>query len=218
MTRLEHHDQLLAIFCAMVAGFVDAVGFLASGGFFLSFMSGNSTRLAVGLSEAATFTTLAALLLGSFVGGVVVASYFGRKLSGSHRQRQGTILGAIALILFLSPVLAPQTYFFTALALTAAAMGAVNVLYERDGAVSFGLTYMTGALVKIGQGIATALDGGDRFGWVSYLLLWLGLLGGAIGGAAMFSRLDFASLWFAAVVTTILSTSLLVSKRSMEGG
>lgn len=35
----------------MTGGYVDAVGFMMTGGFFVSFMSGNSTRLAVGLID-----------------------------------------------------------------------------------------------------------------------------------------------------------------------
>jgi uncharacterized membrane protein YoaK (UPF0700 family) len=46
-----------------------------------------------------------------------------------------------------------------------------NTLFEREGSVSFGLTYMTGALVKIGQGIATLISGGARLEWLPYLLL-----------------------------------------------
>ena len=44
MTRLDRNARILAVSFAAMAGMVDAIGFLASGGFFLSFMSGNSTR------------------------------------------------------------------------------------------------------------------------------------------------------------------------------
>ncbi|MET0229353.1 MAG: DUF1275 family protein, partial [Rhodanobacteraceae bacterium] len=33
------------------AGYVDAVGYLSLGGFFVSFMSGNSTQLGVGIAQ-----------------------------------------------------------------------------------------------------------------------------------------------------------------------
>ena len=44
-----------------LAGFVDAVAFIQSGGFFVSFMSGNSTRMAVGFVQnpGAAWTALA---------------------------------------------------------------------------------------------------------------------------------------------------------------
>ena len=65
----------------------------------------------------------------------------------------------------------------------AAAMGAENTTFERDGEVSIGLTYMTGALVKLGQRLAGAIMGGPKLAWAPYLMLWLGLVGGAVAGA-----------------------------------
>jgi uncharacterized membrane protein YoaK (UPF0700 family) len=43
----------LALACALsaMAGYVDGIGFLHLGGLFVSFMSGNSTRLGVSLAE-----------------------------------------------------------------------------------------------------------------------------------------------------------------------
>nr|WP_295670961.1 DUF1275 family protein [Sphingomonas sp.] len=47
-----------------MAGYVDAVGFLATGGYFVSFMSGNSTRLAVGIAQGAASAAITAGLIG----------------------------------------------------------------------------------------------------------------------------------------------------------
>lgn len=53
-----------------------------------------------------------------------------------------------------------------ALLLLAAAMGAENGLFLRDGEVSIGLTYMTGSLVRMAQRLAGALMGdADRWTW-----------------------------------------------------
>ena len=43
----------LALACTLsaLAGYVDAIGFLHLGGMFVSFMSGNSTRLGVSLAQ-----------------------------------------------------------------------------------------------------------------------------------------------------------------------
>lgn len=56
---------------AAIADYVDAIGFLKAGGFFVSFMSGNSTRLAVGLGTGAPSAAFAAGLVASFVVGVM---------------------------------------------------------------------------------------------------------------------------------------------------
>ena len=52
-------DIFIVTLASLLAGFVDAVGFIASGGLFISFMSGNSTRLGIGLAEVTQFAALA---------------------------------------------------------------------------------------------------------------------------------------------------------------
>lgn len=55
------------------------------------------------------------------------------------------------------------------------AMGLENAVFQIDGGAGLGLTYVTGALVKVGQLIAEALTGGGRWGWAPNLLLWAAL-------------------------------------------
>ena len=77
----------------------------------------------------------------------------------------------------------------------------------QDGEVRVGLTYMTGALVKLGKGITTALTGGDRLAWAPYLLLWLGLVLGAAFGALAFTTFGAAALWIAAAAMASLAAA-----------
>lgn len=195
-----------------MAGMVDAIGFLASGGFFLSFMSGNSTRLSVGMVDGAPYVIMVALLLLSFVTGVVVGSLIGRKATASPTQRQAVILIIIALLLFAAPIIAGTGFLLLGLCLAAFCMGLENTLFEREGSVSFGLTYMTGALVKIGQGFATLISGGPRLDWVPYLLLWLGLVSGAVVGALMFGIFGLNSLWLPAAYAGVFALVLLAPR------
>ena len=51
MIRFDQAYRTLAVGIAILAGFVDAIGFVESVGFFVSFMTGNSTRLAVGVAD-----------------------------------------------------------------------------------------------------------------------------------------------------------------------
>ncbi len=52
MIRYPLRIRLFAAGLSALAGFVDAIGFIKLGGYFVSFMSGNSTRLAVALAKA----------------------------------------------------------------------------------------------------------------------------------------------------------------------
>ncbi len=206
----------MAICFAAMAGMVDAIGFLSSGGFFLSFMSGNSTRLSVGLADGAPYVGMVALLLLSFVLGVTGGSLIGRQNIISARHRQVLILGVIALLLFVAPLCADAGFLLLCLCLAAFCMGAENTLFERDGSVSFGLTYMTGALVKIGQGLATMLSGGEKLAWMPYLILWLGLICGAAIGAVSFGIFGVHSLWIPSALASGFAL-ILVSDPKLPG-
>ena len=54
MTRYDKRVQALAVGLSALAGYVDAVGFMQLGGFFVPFRSGNSTTLGVSLVAGAT--------------------------------------------------------------------------------------------------------------------------------------------------------------------
>lgn len=214
MNKLDRNARLLATGFAAMAGMVDAIGFMASGGFFLSFMSGNSTRLSVGIVESAPYIGLVAALLASFVGGVVAGSLVGRQTTFGPHHRQAIILTGISLLLFAAPIVADAGLLPVALCFAAFCMGMENTLFEREGSVSFGLTYMTGALVKIGQDIATLISGGARLEWVPYLLLWLGLASGAMIGALMFGAFGLKSLWLPAAYAGIFALALFVPRKN----
>jgi hypothetical protein len=123
-------------------------------------MSGNTTRLAVGVAGIPAEALVAGRLILAFLGGVILGSLIGR-LGGWKRQPM--ILMLVALMIALGALAGMWGAPSIATLLVAAAMGAENTTFERDGEVSIGLTYMTGTLVKLGQRIARALTGGRRW-------------------------------------------------------
>ena len=195
MNRYDHPRQALAIGLAALAGFTDAVGFLSADGYFVSFMSGNTTRLGVNIARAPELAIVPALLLSGFVvgvaGGAVIAA-----LAGARRKP--AVLALVTALLFSATALRLLGLHAAMLALLVMAMGALNNTFQRGGEVAIGLTYMTGALVKLGQAIGAGFLGEKRSGWGGYLLLWGGLAAGAVLGALTFSHLAAATLWLAA--------------------
>lgn len=113
------------------------------------------------------------------------------------------VAGLLALAAGLNALGAPHG----AVVAMGLAMGAENAVFEEDGEIRIGLTYMTGALVKVGQRLATALLGGNRFAWASYLWLWAGLVVGGITGAVIYPHLGLGALWFAAGAAAILAVA-----------
>lgn len=202
MIRYEKRYWTLAAGLAGLAGYVDAVGFIKLGGFFVSFMSGNSTRLAVGLATDKSAAAVAGSLVAAFVFGVVLGSGLS---AAAGPRRKSAVLALVALLLGGAAMM-DGTFgsLWPALAM-AAAMGAENAVFQRDGEVSIGVTYMTGTLVKLGQSIASAMLGGPRWNWPPYLILWCALTGGAAAGAVAYVRLDAAALWIAVSLALLLA-------------
>lgn len=202
MIRYQKRFWVIAASLSAIAGFVDALAFVELGGFFVSFMSGNSTRLGVGLATSAEHALLAAGLIASFVLGV---------MAGTFANRRGDAVASVRVVLLVAAVLALAAMFAAlgltpaAVALLALAMGAENAVFKRDGEVGIGVTYMTGTLVKVGQRLAEAVSGGPAFGWLPYLLLWCGLVAGATAGAFAFAALSLNAIWIAVVAMLVVS-------------
>jgi len=201
MKRLHRRERATAASLATVAGFVDAVGFLTLGGFFVSFMSGNSTRLAAGLAQGEFGTVaVAGSLILLFVVGVAMGSAAGHY---SGPRRRPVVLATVTVLLVMAALFASLLADGrAAMAFATMAMGATNALFERDGEVAVGLTYMTGTLVKFGQRlVASLLRYGERGAWRPHLVHWLALVLGAVAGAIAYRVVDSKALWVAAAVS-----------------
>lgn len=87
----------------------------------------------------------------------------------------------------------------------ALAMGMANNVFVQKGEVSIGVTYMTGTLVKFGQRLAGKLLGESDSNWLPYLLLWIGLVSGAILGSIGYGFWNLHSLWAGVAICTGLA-------------
>ncbi len=168
------------------------------GGLFVSFMSGNSTRMGVSLAAgqlaaAEALGLIALFVLGAACGSLIV---LGR---GRYSPSRLLLIGSdcclrcrrcsmpSASIASPSP---PSCWRWD---------WRTRCSRSRAAAVS-ALTYVTGALVKVGQLIAAALTGGARFAWVPNLLLWAALVADRSLGALAYHWINLAAIWFAAAV------------------
>jgi len=201
----------IALACALsaLAGYVDGIGFLHLGGLFVSFMSGNSTRMGVSLAEgewepaASAFVFIVLYVIGAAAGSLILLGH------GVHRQ---------PLVLLAEAGLLAAAAFAYSIGLSNVAVGAIvvamgmeNAVFQIQGGAGLGLTYVTGALVKVGQLLADALKGGARFGWLPNLLLWAALVVGSVCGALAYHWLNLAAIWFAAGVALALSATLALT-------
>lgn len=175
---------------SLLAGATDAVGFMATGDF-VSFMSGNTTRLAVAVSNGDWALVLRlAMLLAAFV----ASNASGVVLARLGRRRALPLLLCVATLLCLAAAL-PMTEQFFALLAAVAAMGILNAAVEQVNGLPIGLTYVTGALSRFGRGLGRRLLGEHNDGWRVQLIPWAGMCIGAVIGAALEQRMGMQAMW-----------------------
>lgn len=195
-------NLMMAAGLSCLAGYTDAVGFKTLGGFFVSFMSGNSTRLGVNLSAAewswAVLLPLAIIVL--FTLGVMA----GAIIRAKSLKQGASVLAFVTAALALAALLSLLGQEHAAIVFMVLGMGASNNVFVKEGEVSVGVTYMTGTLVKLGQRLAGRWTDGGQKPWLPYLVLWLGLVVGAITGAFAHTYFELQCLWAAAVFSGFL--------------
>ena len=200
---MSTHSRRLMACLAALAGFVDALGHLSLGGFFVAFMSGNSTLLSIGAATADySRIGLATGLVASFVFGVVFGTLVSRMVQA---RRQSAVLALVAGLLALAWVLQAAGGTAAAGLFMAVAMGAENTVYQTPEGSGVGITYMTGTLVRVGLRLAEALTGeGWNLAWQDFLL-WASMILGALGGALTYKVVGLDGLWAAFAATVGLS-------------
>ena len=201
----------ISLACALsaLAGYVEAIGFLHLGGLYVSFMSGNSTRMGVALALGQWAPALESLgLIVLFVIGAAAGSLI---VLGHGVHRQPWVLLAEAALLAAGALAYAFGLPNAAVAAIVLAMGLENAVFQIEGGAGLGLTYVTGALVKVGQFAAAALKGGARWGWVSNLVLWAALVAGSVCGGLAYLWINLAAIWFAAAGALALSAIVAVT-------
>ena len=203
VTRDDIGHLTLAVCFTTIAGYVDAVGFLKLGGLFVSFMSGDSTQLGVMASEHRWNEAGEAFgIIVLFLVGVVLGHLFAL---WAKDWRRPAILLIDAALLGIAVALAPSQI---ALFPTVIAMGLQNEALHRVGDIKTNLTYVTGTLVGLGEHIAGALIGSEpekRWLWIPYLLLWLGLVSGAVIGASVYASQHVAALRWPTIALVVFA-------------
>jgi uncharacterized membrane protein YoaK (UPF0700 family) len=179
---------ILAALLAGLAGMVDAIGFLRLGHLFVSYMSGNTTQFAVAvgrnrLAEAGSILLLIVLFVLGAAGGQLIVHFTGRR----HLT---AVLATVMALLMLAAVME------TAPAPMVLAMGALNAAMHRAGNVAVSLTFVTGTLVRFGQGLGDFLAGrADGWAWAAQAVPWVGLIAGATIAGTAYERIGSAVDW-----------------------
>src|ERR1700757_2829359 len=173
---------------AALAGVLGATAFTHSAGYFVTFMTGNAQRAVLGyFRDDVKLSVSAGVLMLCFVAGVVVASACRRHFWVAHPHGP-TVLTTVSLFAatilgLIDDGLEEVDLDFPPILLVAFGIGSLNTSFVKDGEVSVPLSYVTGTLVKMGQGIERHIAGGDVTEWLGYFLLVTSFVVGAtLGG------------------------------------
>ncbi len=205
-------EARLSWLLAGLAGLLGATAFTHSTGYFLTFMTGNSERAVLGFfRDEEWLSTTAALLLTAFVGGVVTASVCRRHLWVAHPHGP-TVLTALCLAVaatvdILMRGWSADRVSFVPILFVAFGIGALNTSFVEDGEVSIPLSYVTGTLVKLGQGVERHISGGNAGAWLGYFLLYAAFLSGATVGGCISLVVSGSQMLAVATVVCVLTTA-----------
>jgi uncharacterized membrane protein YoaK (UPF0700 family) len=183
----------LGLILTATAGMTDVVGFMELGGYYTSFMSGNTTQIGAGLIHPLPILVLPGALvflffIGSFIGSYIAGLGERKGPAGVLTFTATTLLGSLALQMFGVP---PQ---FALLPLALAA-GAQNAIMPQRGAARLGTTFVSGTLYMAGQDLARAVRRqAPPRRWTQHLLVWLSLPLGGYFGALAYAYLRNAAL------------------------
>lgn len=206
----DFREMILAAVLAALAGATGAAAWLYSAGWYVTFMTGNTERMVLEHYQGAHrlgFTALATVV--AFCCGVVVATL--ARIALWRKARHGaTVLTAAstttAFVWDSAINTTDQDYGAGPVLCLAFGLGALNTSISRKGEVVMPLSYVTGTLVKIGQGAGLHLAGVKRWGWVAHATTYAGFLAGAAIGGALFTVFgENNSLATLAVVAAIIA-------------
>jgi uncharacterized membrane protein YoaK (UPF0700 family) len=173
---------------AALAGVLGAIAYMHSVGYFVTFMTGNAQRAVLGyFQHDVVLAVSAGVLILCFVAGVVVASVCRRHFWAAHPHGP-TVLTTFSLLAATALDVIDEGWEeaqldFAPIMLVVFGVGALNTSFVKNGEVSVPLSYVTGTLVKMGQGIERHIAGGKASDWLGYFLLFASfVVGGALGG------------------------------------
>jgi uncharacterized membrane protein YoaK (UPF0700 family) len=187
--EIFNSETRLSWVLAVLAGVLGATAYTHSDGYFVTFMTGNGQRAVLGYFRGDVRLSISAgLLILCFVAGVVVASWCRRHFWVAHPHGP-TVLTTFSLVVAAAVDILvgrwnDNNLDFTPIMFIVFGIGALNTSFVKDGEVSIPLSYVTGTLVKMGQGIERHISGGQASDWLGYFLLFASFaLGAAAGGA-----------------------------------
>ncbi|WP_235604197.1 YoaK family protein [Photobacterium kishitanii] len=187
-----------------IAGIVDAIGFIhLKNGLFVSFMSGNTTHVAMLLSShqyGQSFYYIGVILL--FVAGITIGEMIAVLQQQNYRW---LVMSTVSILLFSAIFIEKITIPIVTNFILAFAMGLQNIALRITINKAMPLTFATAFLANTGRELAMLLLGkGDKKVFIKQISLWFSIFIGAVVG----SNLMVLSLSYALVIPIMLCSCI----------
>lgn len=166
VAQTKLRDRLLLLLAA-VAGYTDAISYVALGHVFAANMTGSTVLLGLSLAQGnSLFALRAATALVGFLIGVAIGAMLTRRRTGSEIWPRAVTLalsvevGVMALFSALGLILGTRDQYgvvYLLIALSACAMGVQSAAVRSLGVADISTTYLTGTWVALMAGLARRL-------------------------------------------------------------
>jgi uncharacterized membrane protein YoaK (UPF0700 family) len=215
----KHEDTILAL----IAGYVDTVGFVALFGLFTAHVTGNFVLIGAGVAGVGQGVLLKLLAFPSFVVGIALSSVIFKLLERNHSAHAASalyLLQAMLLVFFLvtglvaTPIEAPNASMVLICGvLGTTAMGVQNARGRLLQVTGLPNTVMTGNVTQIVLDVIELIHRGAAGGHghqvrerlKSTLAAMCGFAVGAIGGALAYVEFSFLAITLPVAVLLFLA-------------
>ncbi len=191
--QIKRKRTLIVAFAfSLISGFVDVLGFLVLGGFFLSFMSGNSTKLGWYLARLDFPTALEYLVvIASFIFGAFLGDLIATKI------KKDVIFIVLFSELFLFIVALLLSYLnlrWTYILPFTIAMGLQNTAQVSVNNTVIGKSFVSGMLYTLGVSLSRLVQGKGNWKDPSLVVIsWLCFISGSIIGTFSLMMYSFTT-------------------------
>jgi len=201
----------VAIVLTLLAGYIDAIGYLSLGHIYVANMSGNSVAVGVQASRLDAAQVWRSLWpIFSFMAGVLISRLIvGWGLRAAWRSLTAPVIALEAVALAGFMLVPPGA---GGVSLAACTMGTQAATLSRFNGVTVYTSFVTGTLVKLGEHIAD----GNRL-WAAWFGgIWSAYIAGAILGATAVKFLAQASVAPAVACLILLGVADLIAPAELD--
>lgn len=202
----------LAAMLAALAGFVDAIGFLAFGHVFLASPDASATVVGASLQGGYRLALFAGAMVLSFLGGVVLMTLISYRIT---RFRRTVVLLVTALALAAAYGAVSAGIEFAPAILLAMAIGAAHCIFKRDNPELQEAMSPSAQIARFGEALAGGRAGANQRQIGLHASFWLAFLIGGLAGASAWLAVEGSALMLAASIAGLLTLRTWLIERDL---